>query len=76
MFWLIYRENFHSLLLFLFASQLTFFCDNTEFVVFKEDEKLGSFCHRIPPYKIRFVKINEGVKILALALLPGYSPST
>jgi len=75
-FWLIYREIFHSLLLFLFASQLTFFCDNTEFVIFQEDHKMADFCHRLPPYKISLLEINEGVIILALALLPGYSPST
>uniref|UniRef100_A0A8C4RCJ6 Galectin n=1 Tax=Eptatretus burgeri TaxID=7764 RepID=A0A8C4RCJ6_EPTBU len=55
---------------------LTFFCDNTEFVIFQDDHKMASFCHRLPPYKISFLEINEGVKILALALLPGYSPST
>uniref|UniRef100_UPI00358E5CB5 32 kDa beta-galactoside-binding lectin-like n=1 Tax=Myxine glutinosa TaxID=7769 RepID=UPI00358E5CB5 len=55
---------------------LTFFCDNTETVVFIGDDKMESFCHRLPPYKINRLEIGSGVKILALALLPGYCAST
>uniref|UniRef100_A0A8C4WT01 Galectin n=1 Tax=Eptatretus burgeri TaxID=7764 RepID=A0A8C4WT01_EPTBU len=52
---------------------MTLVCDNVEMVVFLEDIVLTRFCHRHLPYKMNLLKI-EGVKILAVALLPGYQP--